>query len=291
MNEEEAQPDSNCAVCGRGLLPGERPSRFVNDLGVEVVVCELCKPRAEASGWLRPEEAAVSGASTERGRRRQRGSLLGGGTLLSNLLARRPSGAGAGTRPESPADADAPAEAPAEERASEREPVAAERRPAAPAEQRPAAPTRRRRAPAASPEAESAPSPSPPSVPPAAAEKPPTPPARPVMVGPTLEQAVEVFNASEARRMVGGLNRSLGQPRASGLAIKTSEGHRGARITVVWELAWYQWEVGPAKKGAAIRQSAKGDSPDELRAADRTWNMSVAEDGELAQKRRSEPEG
>ena len=48
-----------CAVCGRSLLRGERGSAYVDPAGSEETVCPLCKPRAEASGWV---PAALAGA-------------------------------------------------------------------------------------------------------------------------------------------------------------------------------------------------------------------------------------
>lgn len=243
MPEEPDLIQSNCAVCGRGLLPGERPTLFVDADGVEVLVCELCKPRAEASGWLRPEEAAVPGATTERSRRGQRGAFLG--SLIKGL--QQTAGGAARERGGSAAS----------ETDVVDEPVAREPRRAAVDPPTAPVPQRQRRA---------------------------------AMAGPSLSEAIIAFNRSEARRMVGGLNRSLGTPRASGLAIKLDDGHQGARISVVWELAWYQWAVGPGKSGAVVKQVSQGDDAGELRAADRTWNLLVAEDGTLTEHSSSGPD-
>lgn len=241
MSEDQDLIQSNCAVCGRGLLPGEQPTSFLDDAGREVLVCALCKRRAEASGWLRPDQAAVPGATTQRSRRSQRGSAF-----FNGLLRGRGGQAEADPEPEAQ-------EAPAP----------------------------------SSPEAGEVEAPRPPR---RAAVDPPTKPPprqrRAAMAGPSLSEAIVAFNSSEARRMVGGLNRSLGRPRASGLAIKLDDGHQGARITVVWELAWYQWAVGPGRAGAVVKQASKGDSAEELRAADRTWNLTVAEDGTLGERPR-----
>ena len=80
----ETATESSCQVCGRGLLPGERPTRYLTRDGAEATVCELCRPRAEAAGWLLPEEAAARGG-VGRERRRPRGQMLGG--LLGRLPA------------------------------------------------------------------------------------------------------------------------------------------------------------------------------------------------------------
>jgi hypothetical protein len=236
---DEPTPDPKCAICGRRLLPGERPIPYVTRDRAEVIVCELCKGRAEATGWLRPQD--VAGARAEgkagpgRSRRRQRGALLADLRARGEQLRRRVEPGERDERAEQTSGAPSPASAP----------VAREvprNRPAAPAEQGRAVPAV------------------------------------------DLNMAIAAFNASEFRRTVGGLNRSLGPPRASGLAVRTTSGASGARITVAWELAWYQWEIGPGKRGAAIRQSGKGETIDQLRAADRTWNLQVAENGELARK-------
>ena len=53
------QLTETCAVCRRSLLIGERSRVYVNQDGASMTVCELCRPRAEAAGWVRPEDAAA----------------------------------------------------------------------------------------------------------------------------------------------------------------------------------------------------------------------------------------
>jgi hypothetical protein len=72
----------SCAVCGRTILRGERVAAYVAPEGEEMRVCALCKPRAEASGWLPPGFAGEITQSTVR--RRQRG-----GMALRERLVRR----------------------------------------------------------------------------------------------------------------------------------------------------------------------------------------------------------
>src|SRR5262249_25644109 len=57
--------------------------------------------------------------------------------------------------------------------------------------------------------------------------------------GTRLERAVSRFNASDVARTVAGLMRSLGQPSVSVGAAAGSPSE--VRITVAWELSWYQW--------------------------------------------------
>jgi hypothetical protein len=251
-----SEPAGNprCEICGRHLLPGERLLRYVGGEGQEAVVCELCKPRAEAAGWLPEQEAR---AMRERGespqRRRQRSPLLGGLIARAgNDRARRESGEEGGERRERRGSRRRP-ERPREAAELEGEESAAS---------------------AAEEERETA-----------AAKRPPTPQPPPGKApGTSLAEAIDAFNASENRRIVAGLTRSLGPAQASGLAVRTADGVPGARLTVAWELAWYQWEVGPGRRAPEVRQSAKGETIDQLRAADRTWNLQIAEDGSLAQK-------
>ena len=215
MREEPTDPA--CAVCGRRLLAGERPSSYVTPEWEDVTVCELCKPRAEVAGWMRPEEAEelrASGALRER--RRPRGEVLGG--LLSRLS--NPQGETA------------------EGRTRQR--------------------TGRRRS---SPDSEPAAAPSP-----ADAE---------------LEEALRAFNFSDHRRTVAGLTRTLGPPRAGARAIEAAGGVPGFRVTVAWELTWYQWAIAAGEHGIEVRESGKGETIDQLRSEDRSWNLMTGSDGTL----------
>lgn len=236
--DDEAPIDPTCAVCGRRLLPGERPIRFVTREGAEVTVCELCKPRAEAAGWLRPDEAeALRAADSGRDRRRARGQMLSG------LLSRFPS---------------PPAE---REEGEETAPARSRRRPP-PAAPEPAPEGRPRE-------------PGPP-------EPPATKPAT------TLPEALGAFNASDHRRTVAGLTRTLGPPRATAVAVRSKSGSPGVRLTVAWELTWYQWEVTPGPGGPEVRESGKGETIEQLRSADRRWNLRPDPDGTLHQDASSE---
>lgn len=94
-----------------------------------------------------------------------------------------------------------------------------------------------------------------------------------------LRRAIEQFNASEHRRTVAGLARSLGAPRVA--AVTGPEAPDEVRLTVAWELSWYQFEVVLADERTTIRALAKGDEISELADDDRAWNAHVTDDGKL----------
>jgi hypothetical protein len=138
--------------------------------------------------------------------------------------------------------------------------------------------------------------------PPAAAEPKPLPdPAgrgmRPRRLQPDLspttrfERAISRFNGSEAGRTVSGLTRTLGAPSVSvgDLAGAADE----VRVTVAWELTWYQWGVDLGDELRPVYELSKGYEVDEIDAAARQWNAS-AHDGRIvmvAPRRREAVDG
>jgi hypothetical protein len=94
-----------------------------------------------------------------------------------------------------------------------------------------------------------------------------------------FERAVARFNSSEVGRTVAGLTRTLGQPRAS---VGASAGASGeVRVTIAWELSWYQWGVDIGDELRPVFELGKGGEIDQLDAAARQWNALVAADGKL----------
>ncbi|MGE5335971.1 MAG: hypothetical protein ACM3JL_00940 [Nitrososphaerota archaeon] len=95
-----------------------------------------------------------------------------------------------------------------------------------------------------------------------------------------FERAVARFNASEAGRTVVGLTRTLGAPSAS---VGTAAGAPDeVRVTVAWELSWYQWGVDIGDDLRPVRELGKGREIDQLDAAARQWNAAVGADGRLS---------
>jgi len=249
--------DETCAVCGRTILAGERTRAYVSTGGRQDV-CELCAPRAERLGWEREREGMpeVLPAPEKRG-------------LLSGLLRRRP------RRAEPVADSSEGLELEdGLELAAEEEEWGAEDRDEAMA--------------AESPAVAQEPEPEPPRREPERQPRNPDPAAagaRPQRIDPgpaqlsPFERAVARFNASEASRTVGGLVRTLGAPWVS---VGASAGApREIRITVAWELSWYQWGVDLGDELRPVFQIDKGLEMDQLDSAARQWNASAVEGGRL----------
>jgi hypothetical protein len=106
----------------------------------------------------------------------------------------------------------------------------------------------------------------------------PAPPPDPEAPTP-FERAVARFNSSEAGRTVVGLTRTLGTPWVS---VGASAGAPDeVRITVAWELSWYQWGVDIGDELRAVFQIDKGREIDQLDHAAKQWNATVEGDGRL----------
>jgi hypothetical protein len=106
----------------------------------------------------------------------------------------------------------------------------------------------------------------------------PLPPLDPAAPSP-FECAVARFNSGEGGRTVAGLTRTLGKPQASVGAAAGKPGE--VRITVAWELSWYQWGIDIGDELRPVFEIDKGREIDELDSAARQWNASVGEDGRL----------
>ncbi len=94
-----------------------------------------------------------------------------------------------------------------------------------------------------------------------------------------LERAVARFNSSDAARTVAGLMRTLGKPWVSIGAAAGSANE--VRITVAWELGWYQWGVDLGDELRAVFQLGKGEEIDQLDGPARQWNAGAGEGGRL----------
>ena len=93
-----------------------------------------------------------------------------------------------------------------------------------------------------------------------------------------LVEAADIFNESAYRRTVGGIVKSLGEPKASIVPLSGTTGELA--VTVAWDLSWYQYRVSP-DSGQPIRLERRGYEVEELEPAFREWNANVEEEGRL----------
>jgi hypothetical protein len=93
-----------------------------------------------------------------------------------------------------------------------------------------------------------------------------------------MVEAADLFNASPYRRTVGGIAKSLGDPKASIIAL--SGVNRELVVTVAWDISWYQYRV-TFDSAQPVRLAERGHELDELEATFKAWNAHVEGDGRL----------
>jgi hypothetical protein len=234
------QEDVACDICGRTLLRGEHAEGYLA-AGQRRQVCELCTARAQHEGWIRESGGDDLALRHPRGEGRGR-------SFIDRLRTRR-------------------------ERARDvNEEIDAGEDSALPAPHVPSpGPSRRRDR---EREREEAPEP--------VAETPRRP--RHVRAVPTnadlkMERALEVFNASDHTRTVGGVARSLGAPEVCVRPLP--ERPSVVSITVMWELSWYRYEIDLSDEAGGVRRDAQGDELSELSADEREVNAAADDRGGL----------
>ena len=94
-----------------------------------------------------------------------------------------------------------------------------------------------------------------------------------------VERALEVFNASEHTRTVGGIARSLGAPAVSARPLPDRPSVVG--IAVMWELSWYRFEIDLSDEAGGVRQIAQGAELSELDPDEQLVNAAADERGSL----------
>lgn len=90
--------------------------------------------------------------------------------------------------------------------------------------------------------------------------------------------AADHFNSSQFRRTVGGIAKSLGEPRVS--ITPLSGVNKEIVITVAWEIPWYQYRVNP-DSGQPIRLEGRGHELSEVDETFTDWNAQMVEDGRI----------
>jgi hypothetical protein len=94
----------------------------------------------------------------------------------------------------------------------------------------------------------------------------------------SVVEAADHFNASQFRRTVGGIAKSLGDPRVS--IVPLSGVNPEIVITVAWDISWYQYRV-TLDSAQPVRLAERGHEPDELDASFTDWNAHMVEDGRI----------
>ena len=93
-----------------------------------------------------------------------------------------------------------------------------------------------------------------------------------------MVEAADLFNASQYRRTVGGIAKSLGDPRVS--VVNLSGINAEVVVTVAWDISWYQYRVFPDSDNP-VRLEGRGHDPEELDAAFTGWNAHMSDDGRI----------
>jgi hypothetical protein len=114
------------------------------------------------------------------------------------------------------------------------------------------------------------------------------PPDEPVVAEPILRrlsareqqlvEAADIFNASDYRRTVGGIAKSLGKPRASIVPLSGVSGE--LIVSVAWDISWYQYRVSP-ESAQPVRLAERGHELADLEPSYQRWNAKVEDDGRL----------
>ena len=94
----------------------------------------------------------------------------------------------------------------------------------------------------------------------------------------SMVAAADIFNASQYRRTVGGIGKSLGTPRVS--VVVLSGVNAEVVITVAWDISWYQYRVSPDSDNP-VRLEGRGHDPAELEGSFTDWNAHMEDDGRV----------
>jgi hypothetical protein len=94
-----------------------------------------------------------------------------------------------------------------------------------------------------------------------------------------MQRALDVFNASDHTRTVGGVARSLGAP---AVCVRPLPDRPSVvTITVMWELSWYRFEVDLSDEGSGVRREGHGAELGDLEPEEQVVNAAADERGGL----------
>ena len=94
----------------------------------------------------------------------------------------------------------------------------------------------------------------------------------------SMVEAADLFNASQYRRTVGGIGKSLGEPKVS--VVTLSGVNTEAVVTVAWDISWYQYRVS-FESDNPVRLEERGHDPGDLEGSFTDWNAHMDEDGRV----------
>jgi hypothetical protein len=93
-----------------------------------------------------------------------------------------------------------------------------------------------------------------------------------------MVEAADQFNASQYRRTVGGIAKSLGMPNIS--VVPLSGVNAEVVVTVAWEISWYQYRIAP-ESPQPVRLAGRGHELAELEGSFTEWNAHMVDDGRI----------
>jgi hypothetical protein len=93
-----------------------------------------------------------------------------------------------------------------------------------------------------------------------------------------MVEAADIFNASDYRRTIGGVAKSLGEPRAS--ILQLSGVNQEVVITIAWDITWYQYRVS-AGSSLPVRLEARGHELDQVAPRYTHWNARIDTEGRV----------
>jgi hypothetical protein len=94
----------------------------------------------------------------------------------------------------------------------------------------------------------------------------------------SMVEAADLFNASQYRRTVGGIAKSLGEPKVS--VVVLSGVNAEVVVTVAWDISWYQYRVSPDSDNP-VRLEGRGHDPEELEGSFTEWNAKLDDEGRV----------
>ena len=93
-----------------------------------------------------------------------------------------------------------------------------------------------------------------------------------------MVEASDLFNGSAYRRTIGGIAKSLGDPKAS--IIPLSGVNAELVITIAWDISWYQYRISP-DSAQPVKLAERGHEVTQLDGAYKSWNARIEEDGRI----------